>query len=175
MMSRDKPGTSDATDADINKCEVLCRQSRPIIYNVYTFLKKSDDERAETDLSKTWKLTVQTCGTSNVHTVLRICSEAKILVQQKVLPIFMSPGKKHNIQKRVTNLDDFEKDVLRGEFPMAKKLSLELKDWFVNRFLNYLEEGSIIIMDHSIIVDKVPNTGFHKKKRYSRMVAKEVC
>jgi predicted O-methyltransferase YrrM len=47
------------------------------------------------------------------------------------------------------------------------------KDWFVNRFLNYLEEGSIIIMDnasyHSTIVDKVPNTGSHKK-RYSRMV-----
>jgi hypothetical protein len=51
------------------------------------------------------------------------------------------------------------------------------KDWFVNRFLNYLEEGSIIIMDnasyHSTIVDKVPNTG-SRKKRYSRMVAKEL-
>jgi predicted O-methyltransferase YrrM len=51
------------------------------------------------------------------------------------------------------------------------------KDWFVNRFLNYLEEGSIIIMDnasyHSAIVDKVPNTG-SRKKRYSRMPEKEL-
>jgi hypothetical protein len=63
--SRDKPGTSDATDADINKREVLWRQSRQIIYNVYTFLKKlsSDDERAKTHFSKTRELTVQACGT----------------------------------------------------------------------------------------------------------------
>jgi hypothetical protein len=41
------------------------------------------------------------------------------------------------------------------------------KDWFLNRFLNYLEEGSIIIMGslsyRSIIVDKVIKTGFRKK------------
>jgi hypothetical protein len=41
------------------------------------------------------------------------------------------------------------------------------KDWFVNRFLNYLEEGPIIIMDnaryHSTIADKFPNSGSRKK------------
>jgi hypothetical protein len=41
------------------------------------------------------------------------------------------------------------------------------KNWFVNRFLNCLEEGSIIIMGnagyHSTIADKVPNTGSRKK------------
>jgi hypothetical protein len=41
------------------------------------------------------------------------------------------------------------------------------KDWFIKRFLNYLEEESIIIMDnaryHSTITDKVPNTGSCKK------------
>jgi hypothetical protein len=54
-MSRDKPGTSDATDADINKREVLRRQSRQIIYNLYTFIKKlsSVDERAQIDFLKT--------------------------------------------------------------------------------------------------------------------------
>jgi predicted O-methyltransferase YrrM len=40
------------------------------------------------------------------------------------------------------------------------------KDWLVNKFLNYLEEGSITIMDnasyHSTIVDKVPNTESRK-------------
>jgi predicted O-methyltransferase YrrM len=33
--------------------------------------------------------------------------------------------------------------------------------WFLNRFINYLEEGSIIIMDnasyHSVTLNKVPN------------------
>jgi hypothetical protein len=75
-MSRDKPGTSDATDADINKREVLRWQSRQIIYDVYTFLKKmsSDDERAKMDFSKTQELAVQACGTGSVHTVSRIFS-----------------------------------------------------------------------------------------------------
>jgi hypothetical protein len=137
-MSRDKPGTSDATDADINKREVLHQQSRQIIYIVYKFLKKlSDDDCAKMDFSKMQELTVQACGTGSVHTESRICSEAKVSVRQKGLPIFRSPGKKHNMQKLVTNLDNFEKDVLRsiifgfygsGEFPTAKKLALELRD-----------------------------------------------
>jgi hypothetical protein len=138
-MSRDKPGTSDATDADLNRREVLCRQSRQIIYNVYTFLKKlsSDDERANTDFSKTRELTVEACGTGSAHTISRICSEAKMSVQQKGFPIFTSRGKMHNMQKWVSNLDDSEKDVLRrtifgfyysGEFPKARKLALELTD-----------------------------------------------
>jgi hypothetical protein len=36
-ISRDKPDTGDATDADINERQVLCRQSRKIIYSVNTF------------------------------------------------------------------------------------------------------------------------------------------
>jgi hypothetical protein len=97
----------DVTDTDMNKREVLRRQSGQIIYNVYTFLKKSsDDERAKMDFSKTRELTVQACGTGSVHTALRICSEAKISsVRRKGFPIFTSPGKKHNMLKLVTNLD----------------------------------------------------------------------
>jgi hypothetical protein len=81
---------------------------------VYTFLKKLslDDERAKTYFSKTWELTVQACGTGSVHTVSRICSEAKISVRQKGFLTFTSAGKKHNMQNRVTNLDDFKKNVL---------------------------------------------------------------
>jgi transposase len=49
------------------------------------------------------------------------------------------------------------------------------KDWFVKRFLNYLEEESIINMDnasyHSTIIDKVPNTR-SRKKIYSRWLRK---
>jgi hypothetical protein len=112
-MSCDKPGTSDATDAYLNKREVLRRQSRQIIHNMYKFLNSmsSDYERAETDYSKTWELT---CDTGSVHKVSRICSEAKISVRRNVLQVFTSPGKEHNMQKRVANLDDFEKDVIRG-------------------------------------------------------------
>jgi hypothetical protein len=63
-MSRDKPGTSDATDADINERKVLRQQSRKIFYNVYMFLKKlsSDDKHANTDFWKTQEQTVQACG-----------------------------------------------------------------------------------------------------------------
>ena len=36
------------------------------------------------------------------------------------------------------------------------------RDWFLNRFLIFLEEGSIIVMDnapyHSVTTNKVPNT-----------------
>jgi hypothetical protein len=54
IVSLDKPGTSDATDTDVNKGDVL-RRPRKIIYNMYTFLKKlsSDYEHAKTDLLKT--------------------------------------------------------------------------------------------------------------------------
>jgi predicted O-methyltransferase YrrM len=41
------------------------------------------------------------------------------------------------------------------------------KEWFINRFLNYLKEGSIIIMDNanynSTIRDKAPDRGSSKK------------
>jgi hypothetical protein len=78
--SCDKPGTNNTTDADVTEREVLRRQSRKIIYNVFTFLKKlsSDDERAKTDFPKTQQLTVQTCGTGSVHTVSGICNDVKI-------------------------------------------------------------------------------------------------
>jgi hypothetical protein len=71
-MSRDKPGTSDATDADINKREVLHRQ-RKIACNVYTCLKKlwTDDERAKADFWKTQELTVQACGTYSMADLYR--------------------------------------------------------------------------------------------------------
>jgi hypothetical protein len=60
-----------------------------------------------------------------------------------------SPGKKHNMQKRVTNKDEFEKDVVlrrtifrfydKGEFPRANNFSLEFRDK-----INY--SGSVSLM-----------------------------
>jgi len=41
------------------------------------------------------------------------------------------------------------------------------RDWFLNRFLNFLEEGSIIVMDnapyHSVTTNKVPNTSTRRQ------------
>jgi hypothetical protein len=54
----------------------------------------------------------------------------------------MSPGKKEITQKRVTNLDDFQRDEVFSDcmtveyFPTAKKLTLELR-----RKINY--RGSV--------------------------------
>lgn len=65
-----------------------------------------------------------------------IYCEVKIPVWQGLL-VFMSAGKKGNMRKWVTYVDDSEKDVLyrtifglldNGEFLTAKKLVLELRD-----------------------------------------------
>jgi hypothetical protein len=40
-------------------------------------------DHAIADFLKTQELIVQACGTGSVHTVLRICTEAEISVQQK--------------------------------------------------------------------------------------------
>ena len=41
------------------------------------------------------------------------------------------------------------------------------RDWFLNRFLNFLEEESIIVMDnapyHSVTTNKVPNTSTRRQ------------
>jgi predicted O-methyltransferase YrrM len=41
------------------------------------------------------------------------------------------------------------------------------KDWFVNRFLNLLKEGTVIIMDnasyHSRVINRLPSTNSRKQ------------
>lgn len=48
-----------------------------------------------------------------MRSISRIIDEAKKSTHQSGAPIFKSPGKTHNKPKSKTNLDDFEKDVLR--------------------------------------------------------------
>jgi hypothetical protein len=108
-MSREEPGTSDAADGDINTCIVLCQQSRKILYNVHTFLKKlsSDDKCAKTDFLKTWVLTTQAY---TIKAVLWIYSEAKISISSTKRFTDIHPhGKKHNMRKQVTNLRQLRK------------------------------------------------------------------
>jgi predicted O-methyltransferase YrrM len=41
-------------------------------------------------------------------------------------------------------------------------------NWFINHFINYLEEGSIIVMDnasyHSAVLNKAPSTNSRKSE-----------
>lgn len=52
-----------------------------------------------------------------------------------------------------------------------------LEDWFLNKFINYLEEGNIIIMDnasyHLVALNKVPNTST-TKTRYRLIGTKKI-
>jgi hypothetical protein len=63
-VSLNKPGTSGASDRDINKCEVLCCQIRNIYCQCVHVFKES-----VTDFLKKQELTVQAYG------IGRICTE----------------------------------------------------------------------------------------------------
>lgn len=145
-------GPSRPTEGDltIHKREVIRGQSRKIIYNVHNFLKKlsSLEYRESLDFSKTQELTLEACKVGSVRSIGRIISEGKKSVLQSNVPIFKSPGKRHDRPKSKTNLDDFEKDVLRrtimqfyddGQYPTAKKLTMAMREK-----INY--QGSIASM-----------------------------
>lgn len=111
----EEAGPSNESDFTLHKCEIIRGQSRRIIYNVYNFLKKlsSPAYRQTIDFSKTQELTIEACKVGSVRSISRIIDEAKKSTHQSGAPIFKSPGKTHNKPKSKTNLDDFEKDVLR--------------------------------------------------------------
>ena len=52
------------------------------------------------------------------------------------------------------------------------------REWFSNRFLNYLEEGSVIIMDnvpyHIISISKTPNTSTRKEEIREWLKSKDI-
>jgi hypothetical protein len=122
-MSLSKQSTSSGAGGC--SYEVLRNQARQIVFRVHSFLKKyaSVDERSRLNFSKCQDLTAKAYG---VHksTVSKICGDAKKFSSQGD-PVFVSPRKKINMPKEVTNLDNFNKDVRRtvldfydrGEFP----------------------------------------------------------
>ena len=97
-----------------NKGKVLHSDARAMAFKVYSFLKElsSEEVRAKTVFSQSQALTAKACGI-RIHSVSRILQQGKSSSLDKGTPLFQSPGKHHKIEKRVTNLDDFEKDVLR--------------------------------------------------------------
>ncbi|PSN51218.1 hypothetical protein C0J52_13671, partial [Blattella germanica] len=94
------------------------------------------------------ELTLEACKVGSVRSIGRIISEGKKSVLQSNVPIIKSPGKRHDRPKIKTDLDDFEKDVLRrtimqfyddGQYPTAKKLTMAMREK-----INY--QGSIASM-----------------------------
>lgn len=132
-MSLSKPSTSVSGRSSGYSSKV-----RRMVFNVYSFFKRyeSEENRRNLDFSKCQELTAEACSVS-VSTVSRICREAKKAEIQGAPQLFVSPRKHINTPKRVTNLDDFEKDIFRrtifdfydkGEFPTAKKITLALRE-----------------------------------------------
>jgi len=58
---------------------------------------------------------------------------------------------------RLKNTGDYHGEMTANTF----------REWFLNRFFNFLEEGSIIVMDnapyHSVTINKVPNTSTRRQ------------
>jgi hypothetical protein len=93
----------------------VCRQGRNITSNVYNCFEKLifDEEDVNVGFSQNEYLTSKACSVS---------------VQCHIFALFRSLGMHHFMPKCVTNIDDFERDILRrtilvfyeGQFPTAK-------------------------------------------------------
>ncbi|KAL4120900.1 hypothetical protein QTP88_013509 [Uroleucon formosanum] len=123
-------------------------QTKKIIYNMYTFFKtlakcKDKPELADYFL-QSQERTAEACAVS-LRTVQRICKESKITGNQdESLGVgsssdlkFQSPRKRYSREKSVTELDDFDNEVIRrvvhsfydkGEFPTSAKILVELRE-----------------------------------------------
>lgn len=110
---------------------------RKMVFSVYNFFRKysSEEMRKNLNFSKCQALTAEACSLS-VSIVSRVCREVKRAQTQGADKLFHSPRKHINVPKRVTNLDDFQKDVVRrtifyfydnGKFPTADKLTVLLR------------------------------------------------
>jgi predicted transcriptional regulator len=93
------------------------RQSKKIIYSVYIFLKQLTEKSDLTaDFFKNAQvITIQACGTSHC-TVKRICAEARKSDDPETpdaSPTFISPRKGYKRAKMVSELDDFDSDIVR--------------------------------------------------------------
>lgn len=90
-------------------------QSKQIVYKEYTFLKQlSTKPDLTTDFFKNTQIrTAEACGLSE-RTVRRICSEAKEKAEESTsVMVFKSPRKGYKRAKIVSELDDFDSDVVR--------------------------------------------------------------
>ncbi|XP_026821632.1 uncharacterized protein LOC113560022 [Rhopalosiphum maidis] len=106
-------------------------QTKQIVYKVYTFLKQlSTRPDLSADFFKNTQIrTAEACGLSE-RTVRRICSEAKCKAEDSTsVMVFRSPRKGYKRAKIVSELNDFDSDVVRrtvhefydrGEYPTTQ-------------------------------------------------------
>lgn len=127
------------------KCKVgvpgkaLSSQSKEIVSNVYTFMKKeSDIDKIEIPLKLARERTAVATGVS-VRTVSRINAElSKLSVDKEEANYFSTPTKIRNRKKPVTGIDSFDESVVRRtvydfyitekRLPTIKLLQATLKD-----------------------------------------------
>ena len=119
------------------------RQSKMVVYHVYSYFKELVSSKPNATVqelfSHTQKITADACGVS-YRTVQRICAEADRTAAANVMnnaPVFDSPKKKKPRTKPITDLDDFDKTVIRrtiqefydrGEYPTIASLRVSLSE-----------------------------------------------
>ena len=96
------------------KGKVLHSDARTMVFKLCSFLKglSSEEVCAKTIFLQTQALTVKACDVC-VYSVARILQHRKSSSLDSGTPLLWSPGNDHKSEKRVTNLDEFEKDVPR--------------------------------------------------------------
>jgi len=105
-------------------------ESKKIIFSVYNFIKdlSEQNEIVPSMFAQRLKVTAEACGLSE-RTVRRICKEGKDnLDPEQQVASFKSPRKTYKRAKPLTELDDFDTDIVRrtvnefynrGEYPTA--------------------------------------------------------
>ncbi|CAI6352495.1 unnamed protein product [Macrosiphum euphorbiae] len=113
-------------------------QTKKIIFSVYNFIKdlSKQDEIDPSMFAQSLKVTAEACGLSE-RTVKRVCKEGKdSLDPEQQVASFKSPRKTYKSAKPLTELDDFDADIVRrivhefynrGEYPTALTVLTEVK------------------------------------------------
>jgi len=116
-------------------------QTKKVIFSVYNYLKELATDKNHPELAifflKTREVTAEACGVS-VASVKRICSEGKKLAEDDgPSTSFKSPRKTYKRLRYVTNLDDFDNEVVRRtvhsfydnhEFPTSAKILAAMRE-----------------------------------------------
>ena len=113
------------------KRQVLHKQAREMVYKVYSYFLREAEELADLPhVAKVQERTASACDVG-IRTVQRIVNESNKSLNTCGSVVLKSPGKNHNRNKPISDLDNFNKDILRGsifemytrgEFPTAEKL-----------------------------------------------------
>lgn len=158
VSSGDEPAArthNPSTPAKRVKKTEYRRQTKMIIQNIYNFFVKHRLAPEKLDFTKTQNVTAEACGVS-LSTVQKVAQENRNNKGQ-----FLSPRKSISSKRPKTDLDDFNKDVVRriiydfydeGQFPTAQKILGKLR-----KKINY--QGSV-----RSVTRIIHNNGFSFKK-----------